>query len=134
MLDHMQDCDELLMAAFALVRGLRHRITPEDPITITIEAAGVVLRLLKRQGEVLPSPVRERGFSPRERSILTALAGGAWYVSSKIAAATGETPGSEFSALLTNLAEAGVLESSLRHGYRITPEAASREPGTELPR
>ena len=63
----------------------------------------------------------KRPYSHTEQAILRALTGarGSWMTGQQIADACGLPRSGAFNALLSNLAEAGVLESSTRSGYRL---------------
>ncbi len=66
------------------------------------------------------APVAEsRPLSPTEAAILRALAGKGWQTGQQIADACGQIRSTLFNAVLSNLAEAGVIESSTRNGYRL---------------
>ena len=69
-----------------------------------------------------------RPFSPTEKSILRVLTGKDWLTAQQIAEAVGLAKSSGFTAVLANMAEAGIIESSTRHGYRLIPNAGRQEP------
>ncbi len=66
-----------------------------------------------------------RPLSPTERKIIEALGkpGVTWLNGQQLADAAGFPRSSSFNAVLSNLAEAGTIESSTRHGYRLAPSA-----------
>ncbi len=67
-----------------------------------------------------PEPARPRGFSPTEKAIIDALADGEWKTSQAISEAAGLGRSSSFQAILTNLVDAKVIESSHKNGYRLS--------------
>lgn len=60
--------------------------------------------------------------SPLEAKILTALAGGDWLASPRIAEAAGEDCSDAFKAVCSNLVERKLLESAPGRGYRLVPD------------
>jgi hypothetical protein len=67
-----------------------------------------------------------RQLSPTEKAILKTLADGGWKKGATIAEESGWGRSSSFQSILSNLVEAGILESSHTHGYRLIP---ARETG-----
>lgn len=57
--------------------------------------------------------------SPLETKILTALAGGDWLATKVIAERAGEDPDGDIRAILRNMVERGILESTQPKGFRI---------------
>lgn len=123
---HQHTSGEVLAAAAALVAGFRGKpVEKTETLTVTIEARDVTLRARKWPGEEVPTVPAERGFSPAEKAVLQALAGGEWKTAARIAEGCGEEHGARFGYLLTNLVECGVLESCQRRGYRLTGACAT---------
>ncbi len=119
--------DDVLLAA----RGLLTQIGRQaEEITVTIETAGITLRLIKRKSEPWPTCLDGgvRRYSPLERDIVAALADGEWRTAARIAEASSNEPSARFSYLLTNLAEAGIVESCQRRGYRMADGHATKLP------
>ena len=79
-------------------------------------------------GSLRPRPtLAGRRYSPTEELILKALgeARGAWRTGQQLADACGLPRSSSFNAILSNLAEAGVIESSTKSGYCLKEHAES---------
>jgi hypothetical protein len=102
---------------------------------LAVQSPGFVLSTITVQGEFrlsldVPLSVRpaasapppdHRPTSPVEKSILQALGGKGWMTGQEIADAVGFSKSTYFTAVLTNLGEAGVLEASTKNGYRLAP-------------
>ncbi len=74
-------------------------------------------------------PLTCRGLSPTEDSILKALAAaepGAWVTAEELGKATKQGKSTSFTGILTNLAEAEVIESSPGRGYRLPVNPAGQ--------
>jgi len=118
-----------LPEALALLRAAIETDYPGfAPSSVVIESAEGYSAI---QLPLMPAPLPRRESSgsrpnsPTEELILKALAGAAsgagWLTGQQLADACGLPKSTLFSAVLTNLAEAGVVESSTRHGYRLVP-------------
>lgn len=64
-------------------------------------------------------PAGAQWLSPLEAKIMDALSAGGWMASDRIAEKIGERFGDGFKAILTNLADRGLLESRPGAGYRL---------------
>lgn len=69
-----------------------------------------------RPSDIVPG---HRPNSPTENIILQALTGEGWLTGQQLAEACGLPRSTLFNSILSNLAEAGVIESSTRNGYRL---------------
>ncbi len=70
-----------------------------------------------------PPPAGGRPFSSLESKIVNGLSGRGWMVTADLAALIGEEPSPEFRCLVRNLGEAGVIETSQKHGLRLVEPA-----------
>jgi hypothetical protein len=67
-----------------------------------------------------PRDPPQRLFSPTEQAIVSVLGSGGWKTGGQLAALTNWGKSTSFQAILTNLVEAGILESSHKRGYRLS--------------
>ncbi len=90
---------------------------------LTIQSGGgfsaISLPLIPARAPRPTSTPGNRPNSPTETLILRALADGNWKTGQLLADACGMARSTFFSSVLSNLADAGVIESSTRHGYRL---------------
>jgi hypothetical protein len=93
------------------------------PVSIRVKSGdgypSISLPVIARAAPPPPPTVPGRRLSPTEELVLNALADGAWKTGQVLATLTGQPRSGYFAAVLANLAEAGVVESSTRHGYRL---------------
>jgi hypothetical protein len=95
-----------------------------DPIARIIIEAESGRRIVLGDAE-MTAPVKvvsvPRQCSPTEESILKVLVDGAWHTSQEIADAIRMNKNNGLMIILGNMAEAGMIESSTRTGYRLPP-------------